>query len=89
MYEGSPPRSVSKTPPVKKPYSTILIFAANGGGASSLRDVAKKKPENVGIFPKSGTTPPPPVWDFFPILPFIFGRSPMLKTVKKMEVGTV
>ena len=26
--------------------------------------------------------PLPPVWDFFPILPFIVGGSPMLKTVK-------
>ena len=26
---------------------------------------AKKKRENVGIFPKSGTPPLPPVWEFF------------------------
>ena len=42
----------------------------------------KKTRENVGIFPKSGTPPSPLFGNFFPILPFIFGRSPMLKTVK-------
>ena len=58
-----------------------------------LRDVVKKKRENVGIFP------PPPVWEchvfekkimfflhFMTLGTFIVGGSPMLKTVK-MEVG--
>ena len=52
-----------------------------------LRDVAKKKRENVGIFPMWGT-PPPPVWEchvferkkimvYLEILGPFFGGSPM------------
>ena len=41
----------------------------------TLRDVGKKKPGKCGNFPK-----------IFLLLPFIFGRSPMLKTVKKSAV---
>ena len=49
----------------------------------------KETRENVGIFPKSVEDPIlyPQFGNFFPILPFIFGRFPILKTVKKMEVG--
>ena len=55
---------------------------------TNLRDVAPpKKRENVGIFPKSGTPPSPLFGNFFPILLFIFGGSPMLKTVKKNGSG--
>ena len=33
---------------------------------TGLGTLAKKKRENVGIFPKTGTPPSPPVWEFFP-----------------------
>ena len=60
-----------------------------------LRDVTRKKRENVGFFPKSG--PPPPLFEndmfvrrkklrfilhFRTLGTFIVGGSPMLKTVK-------
>ena len=64
-------------------------------GEQILRDVAKKKRENVGIFPKSGTPLPPfgnvmffrrkKLWfilHFRTLETFIVGGSPMLKTVK-------
>ena len=58
--------------------------------------LAEKKRENVGIFPKWGTPPLPPVWEchvfekkkiwfilhFRTLETFIVGGSPMLKTVK-------
>ena len=52
----------------------------------------KKKQENVEVFPKSGTPPPPSLGmscfflHFRTLGTFIVGGSPMLKTVK-MEVG--
>ena len=66
-------------------------------GEQILRDVAKKKRENVGIFPKSGTPLPPfgnvmffrrkKLWfilHFRTLETFIVGWFLMLKTVKNV-----
>ena len=50
-----------------------------------IRDVAQKKTGKCGNFSQIGPPPSPLFGIFFPILPFIFGRSPMLKTVKKWK----
>ena len=42
-------------------YSSTLIRRVKSN-LNLLRDVAKKKRENVGIFPKWGTPPPPPLF---------------------------
>ena len=53
-----------------------------------VRDVCQKKQrENVGIFPKSGTPPLPPVWEFFPDFTVYFWGVSHVKNSKKMDVG--
>ena len=50
-----------------------------------VRDVHLPKKKNGKMwefFPNRGPPPIPLFGNFFPILPFIFGRSPMLNTVK-------
>ena len=47
----------------------------------------KKKRENVGIFPKSGTPPLPPVWEFFPDFTIYCWGVSHVKNSKNMEVG--
>ena len=57
-------------------------------GEGVIRDVAKKnKRENVGIFPKSGTPPLPPVWEFFNDFNVYFWEVSHVKNSKNMEVG--
>ena len=65
-----------------------LISALTTGKVEyCLRDVCQKKRENVGIFPKSGTPPLPPVWEFFPDFTVYFWEVSNVKNSKKMEVG--
>ena len=66
-----------------------------GGGGGSQNNFSnggkgrlpKKIRENVGIFPKSGTPPPPPVWEFFPDFTVYFWEVSHVKNSKNMEVG--
>ena len=51
-----------------------------------VRDVCQKKQrENVGIFPKSGTPPLPPVWEFFPDFTVYFWEVSHVKKSKKWK----
>ena len=59
------------------------VFSASEKSFFETGMINKKKRENVGIFPKSGPPPLPPVWEFFPDFTVYFWGSPMLKTVKK------
>ena len=49
----------------------------------------KKNGKMWEFFPSRGPPPSPLFGNFFLILPFIFGRSPMLKTVKKWKWDSV
>ena len=63
-------------------YNHLVDYLAGRSSTICKRDICQKRNGKMWEFFPSRGPPSPGFGNFFPILPFIFGRSPMLKTVK-------